>query len=140
MYRTKSTGQRTKDNMTNKNSAGLDNLNVYLKAKSLAVDCIKYFYSTKFDKRSEFLVQQVLRAITSIGANIAEGYGRHYKKSYRQFLGIARGSCFEVEYWLAVAIELKKYNNEILEDFKCINQELIKMLTTMMKNLERSVQ
>ena len=77
---------------------------------------------------------------TVIGANIAEGYGRHYKKNYRLFLSIARGSCFEVEYWLEVAIELKKYNNEILYKFKERNQELIKMLTVMMKNLERKTQ
>jgi hypothetical protein len=41
---------------------------------------------------------------------------------------------------LEVAIELKKYNNGILEDFKTANMELIKILTTMMKNLERKVQ
>lgn len=126
--------------MQKKNSTNLENLNVYSKAKSLAVDCFRYFYISKYDKRSEFLVLQLLRSITSIGANIAEGYGRHYKKSYRHFLSIARGSCFETNYWLEVAIEHKKYDNEILEKFRIRNQELIKMLTVMMKNLERKVQ
>jgi four helix bundle protein len=132
--------QKTKGHMQDKNSSNLENLNVYLKARILAISCLKYFNSLKFDRRNEFLIQQILRAVTSVGANIAEGCGRHYKNSYRQFLSIARGSCFEVEYWLEVAIELKKYNNGILEDFKTANMELIKILTTMMKNLERKVQ
>jgi four helix bundle protein len=81
-----------------------------------------------------------MRAITSIGVNIAEGCGRYYKKNYRQFLAIARGSCFEVQYWLDIAIDLKKYNNEMLQTFCQKNIEIIKMLTVMMKNIERSVQ
>ena len=123
-----------------KSSTNLDRLIVYVKAKELAIDCLEYFYNLKFNKHSDFLVLQLLRAVTSVGANIAEGYGRHYRKNYRQFLSIARGSCYEVEYWLEIAIELKKYNNEILENFRKTNLELIKMLTVMMKNLERKTQ
>jgi four helix bundle protein len=69
--------------MQDKNSSNLENLNVYLKARILAINCLKYFNSLKFDRRNEFLIQQILRAVTSVGANIAEGYGRHYKNSYR---------------------------------------------------------
>jgi four helix bundle protein len=123
-----------------KYSTNLEKLIVYTKARKLSVEVLKYFYSIKSDRRSDFLVIQILRATTSVGANIAEGYGRHYKKNYRLFLSIARGSSFEVDYWLEVAIELKKYNNEVLEKFRSNNLELIKMLTVMMKNLERRVQ
>jgi len=112
------------------------NLIVYQKSKLLAVDTIKYLSGSKYPKIHEFLIIQMLKTITSVGANIAEGYGRHYRKSYRQFLSISRGSCFEFDYWLEVAIKLKKFNNDILEDFKKRNNEIIKMLTVMMKNLE----
>jgi four helix bundle protein len=42
------------------------------------------------------LVSQMEAADTSSSQNIAEGKGRQYKKEFRQFLYIARGSLFEV--------------------------------------------
>lgn len=116
--------------------ASYKNLIVYQKAKLLTIDAIKYFSGLRLDRISEILVGQVIRSISSIGANIAEGYGRHYQKSYRQFIGIARGSCFETDYWLEVILETKKFNEEVIKGFIERNTELIKILTTMMKNLD----
>lgn len=116
--------------------ASYKNLIVYQKAKLLAVDALKYFSGQRLDKISEILVGQLIRSISSIGANIAEGYGRHYQKSYRQFIGIARGSCFEADYWLEVILETDKFDRKIIEDFIQRNTELVKMLTSLMKNLE----
>lgn len=114
------------------------NLIVYQKAKQLTIDVVKYFSKYRLPKTQEFLVIQLLRAISSVGANIVEGYGRHYQKSYRQFLSIARGSAFEAEYWFEVALELNIFDNKKLEEFCERTKELIKMLTTMMKKLEQS--
>lgn len=116
--------------------ASYKNLIAYQKAKLLTVEAIKYFSSQHPDRISEILVGQLIRSISSIGANIAEGYGRHYQKSYRQFIGIARGSSFEADYWLDVMLETKKFSNEIVKSFIQRNTELIKILTTIMKNLE----
>jgi four helix bundle protein len=44
--------------------------------------------------------KQVARAIDSIGANIAEAYGRFHHGEKLQFLYYARGSLFEAKYWL----------------------------------------
>jgi four helix bundle protein len=46
---------------------------------------------------------QLLRAVDSIGANIAEGGGRFNAADRRRFFVIARGSLFETEHWLARA-------------------------------------
>lgn len=70
---------------------------VYQKAKQLTIDLVNHFRSHKVLWTEQFIVNQLLRSTSSIGANIAEGYGRHYKKSYRQFLAIARGSSFDNE-------------------------------------------
>jgi four helix bundle protein len=43
---------------------------------------------------------QLLRAVDSIGANIAEGLGRWHEPDRRRLLIIARGSLFETEHWL----------------------------------------
>lgn len=52
--------------------------------------------------------RQLTRAIDSIGANIAEAYGRFHYGEKIQFLYYARGSLFETKYWLnrALAREL----------------------------------
>ena len=42
------------------------------------------------------LVDQILRAVRSIGANIAEGFERNSRKEFSYFLTIAKGSASEV--------------------------------------------
>jgi four helix bundle protein len=46
---------------------------------------------------------QLMRAIDSIGANIAEGAGRWHRQDQRRFVLMARGSLYETEHWLACA-------------------------------------
>jgi four helix bundle protein len=43
---------------------------------------------------------QLAKAVDSIGANIAEAYGRFHYGEKLQFLYYARGSLFETKYWL----------------------------------------
>ncbi len=114
------------------------NLAVYQKAKLLTKEVIQYFSKFRLPKSKEFAVLQLLRAVASIGANIAEGYGRFYKKSYRQFLAISRGSSFESDYWLEIIMEFPDFDKKIVQEFVNENTEILKMLTVMMKNLERS--
>ncbi len=42
---------------------------------------------------------QFIRSIDSIGANIAEGYGRYTFKERLNFIRIARGSLYEAVHW-----------------------------------------
>lgn len=44
--------------------------------------------------------KQISRSADSIGANIAESYGRFHYGEKIQFLYYARGSVFETKYWL----------------------------------------
>lgn len=48
---------------------------------------------------------QFVRAADSIGANIAEGYGRYFYRETLQFLYYARGSLQETKYWFRTAKE-----------------------------------
>jgi four helix bundle protein len=112
------------------------NLIVYQKAENLTKDIIEYFSKFRFPRSKEFAVVQLLRAVASIGANIAEGYGRHYQKYYHQFLAIARGSSFETDYWLSVVANFPELNRAKLANFASTNTEISKILTTLMKKLD----
>src|SRR3954471_3609309 len=53
---------------------------------------------SSFDRSS--LGLQLVRAIESVGANIAEAEGRWHPADKRRLLFIARGSLYETEHWL----------------------------------------
>ncbi|MDR3693918.1 four helix bundle protein [Mucilaginibacter sp.] len=44
--------------------------------------------------------KQIVRSADSIGANIAEGYGRYHYKENRNFCYFSRGSIIETKGWL----------------------------------------
>jgi four helix bundle protein len=58
------------------------------------------------------LISQIRRAATSIPANIAEGQGRRLAGEYQHFLGIARGSLWELDTHLEISFQLGYLNKE----------------------------
>ena len=55
----------------------------------------------QWDEFSKDVVgKQITRAADSIGANIAESFGRYHFGEKLQFLYYSRGSLFETKYWL----------------------------------------
>jgi four helix bundle protein len=48
---------------------------------------------------------QLVRAADSVGANIAEAQGRWHRPDQRRLLYVARGSLYELEHWVDLALE-----------------------------------
>lgn len=111
---------------------------VYQKSKQLTVDIIQHFSDYKLPIPKQFLLNQLFRAVGSIPANIAEGYGRNSRKSFKQFVTIARGSSFEVNCWLEIILETDGFNRLKVKEFIERNEEISKMLSGLMKSLSRS--
>jgi four helix bundle protein len=66
----------------------------------LAIELAEEVYKTITEMPSSEkynLISQMSRAVISIPSNIAEGAGRNSKGEFRQFLGIALGSSYELE-------------------------------------------
>ena len=82
-----------------------------------------------FPKEEQFaLCDQLRRAVVSIPSNIAEGYGRDTHKDFAHFLSLARGSLFEVDTQLSVAVDLGYMKPDVgLENSI---EELSKMIAT----------
>jgi four helix bundle protein len=89
-----------------KTMSNFQQLDVWQKARILARDI--YQETRSFPREELFgLTQQMRRAAISIISNIAEGKGRFTRGEYRSFLIIARGSVFELEAQLIIAVDLE---------------------------------
>jgi four helix bundle protein len=77
----------------------LEDVRVLKNAEQIA-DAI-YKIASQWDEFAQDVVgKQIARAVDSIGANIAESFGRFHFGEKIQFLYYARGSVFETKYWL----------------------------------------
>ena len=84
-----------------------------LDAWKLSMQLVKevYLLVKVYPKEELFaLSSQTRRAAVSIPANIAEGLGRQYKKDTLQFFHIARGSVYELETHLNIAMMVDMIN------------------------------
>jgi four helix bundle protein len=81
------------------------------------------------------LTSQIRRSAVSIPSNIAEGHGRLNSGEYRQFLGIARGSNFEVQSQLEVARALELGNRNQIDQAESLSHEVGKMLYATIESL-----
>jgi four helix bundle protein len=68
------------------------------------------------------------RAAVSIPSNIAEGAGRLNTREYKQYLGIARGSSFELQTQLTIARELGFGDVQQLHEAEAACDEIGRML------------
>jgi four helix bundle protein len=80
-------------------SATFEDLRVLKLAEEIADSIWKQV--VKWDEFAKDVVgKQITRSADSIGANIAESFGRHNFGEKLQFLYYSRGSLFETKYWL----------------------------------------
>ena len=70
------------------------------RAKDFAVDIINLCRHIKETKKESILTNQLLRAGTSIGANIHESKYAHGTAGFIAKMQIALKECYESEYWL----------------------------------------
>jgi four helix bundle protein len=86
-----------------------------LDAWKSAMELVKnVFLLTKNYPKEELyaLTSQTKRASVSIPSNIAKGMGRQYKKDTIHFLHIARGSIYELETVLNIAVMVEIIDNK----------------------------
>ena len=95
-----------------------------------------YKLTARFPESEKFgLTNQLRRACVSIASNIAEGRGRTTDGEFRQFLGIAQGSTYEVQTQLLVARQLKIGDAAMLDQAEALCIETSKMLGAFIQSL-----
>lgn len=80
--------------------------------------------------------KQLARAIDSVGANIAEAFGRFHYGEKLQFLYYARGSLYEAKYWLNRALSRDLKDQEDVEMYASKLTELARQLNAFSKTIK----
>jgi four helix bundle protein len=83
------------------------------------------------------LVSQLRRAAVSIPSNIAEGYGRGTTPDYIRFLRNARGSMYEIDSQLLIALRLGFVPGPKFEDVERQLNECGRILAGLIRSLEK---
>ena len=93
-----------------------------------------YRLTAQFPQQEMYgLVSQMRRCAVSVPSNIAEGHGRLALGEYRQFLGIARASNFELQTQLDIARRLCFGELGRIEEAESMSAEIGKMIYSILE-------
>ena len=82
--------------------------------------------------------KQLIRSADSIGANIAEGFGRGTYQDNRRFARIARGSLYETRHWLRRAYKRKLLTAESTEQLRPLLDQIAPQLNAYLNSIGSS--
>lgn len=83
------------------------------------------------------LTSQIKRAVVSIASNIAEGSGRNSDKEFIHFLGIAKGSAYELLTQLFIADKLGLLSYDSTDGLISKIEEVQKMIHGFQEKLKK---
>jgi four helix bundle protein len=108
---------------------------VWQKAHLLVQQVFKTIKPLKKNYISYEIIKQLVRSVTSIPANIVEGYYSHKGKTFASHLEISKGSTGETDYW-SFELQSNDYITQKQYDEISINcVELIKILSGLIKKI-----
>ena len=113
-----------------------ENLRVYKLAEELANEIWKIVL--RWDTFARDTVgKQIVRSADSVGANIAEGTGRHSFQDNRRFVKTARGSLNETQHFLRCAFKRNLLTPADVKKIKPLVDNLAPQLNSYLKSIGR---
>ena len=88
-------------------------------SKQFAVDIVNLCTEIKENRKSNVLLNQVLRSGTSIGANIHEANYAASKSDFINKFQIALKECYETDYWLGLFKDTHMITEKGYEGYVC---------------------
>ncbi|MCK9162707.1 MAG: four helix bundle protein [Arcobacteraceae bacterium] len=112
----------------------LGKLDIYKHSVNLSKEIWEVYSSLQVDLKYN-IGNQVIRSIDSIGANIAEGYGRFHYKDSLKFYYNARGSLWGSKHWVYLLYQRELLSKEryekILGDLNLLGKKLNGFINSM---------
>jgi four helix bundle protein len=114
----------------------LEDLKIWSKAMDVAEKT--YLLSANFPPEEKYgLTSQIRRSAISVPSNIAEGAGRNTKGEFKNFLGVASGSSYELFTQLILSYRLNLVEEGMVQPLLKEVVEVQKMNYALIKSLER---
>lgn len=108
---------------------------IYKRCCDFALQVIKFSKRFNLDLSSKIVLDQLIRSITSISANIAEGSAAVSRKEFINYLGISRKSAVETVHWLKLLFQLT--NNKEIQEFIDEGQQIVNILSRIIINTKK---
>lgn len=83
-------------------------LKFWQNAKTVSLLIVSLIRKFPNERAVWIISDQVLRSSFSVGANVAEGFGKYKSKEYPRFISMALGSANETEYWLELLKDISQ--------------------------------
>ncbi len=100
---------------------------------TFAIRVLKMGKALSKNSINNILINQVVRSATSVGANIEEAQGAYTKSDFTHCMNIAKKEARETFYWLKLIKEMNPTIAKRLSLLLVENEEIIKILTTIVK-------
>lgn len=114
----------------NQNLNQSSKLEVRYRAFYLSINIIRFFDNLSYKTAIKIIQEQLIRSVTSIGANIVEAKASSSKREFLNYFQIALKSANETKYWLAMIKELLPEKKLEIEKFIKEADEISKILGT----------
>jgi four helix bundle protein len=111
-------------------------LDIWRKSFSMSLMIFNLCKNIPFNSANKVLINQIIRSVTSIAGNIAEGSGATSNKDFINYLHTARKSAIETNNWLQFIFSTNKIAKESRIMLEEKSQEIIKILTSIIKKLK----
>lgn len=98
-----------------------------------ALDLIKLTKLLNKSYENIVIIKQIIRSVTSIGANIEEALGANSRRDFIHCMNIAKKEARETRYWLKLLYELNPEEKSRIELLLKENHAIINMLTKIVK-------
>ena len=115
-----------------------NDLEVWRKSHDLFLETVNDIKDIPKTEVARIIIEQIIRSIGAIGANIAEGYNARSTKEYIHYLDIACRSTAESENWFYKLRDCRILKKEIAGRRIQLTLEIAKMLYGLIKALEKS--
>jgi four helix bundle protein len=99
-----------------------------------------YNLTKKFPKEELYgIVSQIRRAVSSVTANIAEGFSRYYFKDKARFYYQARASLAEVQSFLILSRDLNYINDSVCKNLLDHGDQVRQLINGLIRSIENQL-
>lgn len=116
----------------------MDNI-IETKSFNFAIQIVKLYKYLYYSKKEYVLSKQLLRAGTSIGANVAEAEQAQSKADFISKISIALKEATETDYWIRLLNATDYLSNYEIKTILANCNELERILTAIIKSSKNSL-